>query len=85
MTAGDLNQDGQLTRADLDILKRLLADNTLDWSTVPPELKQRLDVNGDGQVDEADLEMLCQQLAVAGGVESDKLSKLQSIRDRLRQ
>ncbi len=85
MTMGDLNQDGQLTRADLDILKRLLADSSLDWNTVPAELKQRLDVNGDGQVDEADLEMLCQQLALADDVGSDKLSKLQSIRDRLRQ
>ena len=74
---GDLNQDGQLTRADLDILRQLVQqaahNNLLD--TLSPEQKALLDISHDGQIDKDDIEALCKQLLNTASPDSQKLSE----------
>ena len=72
-TTGDLNNDNQITSADLEILRNYI-DDSADYTMaqkyiadpikypLSPEDFARLDRNGDGLVDDADLEIMRKEL-----------------------
>lgn len=72
-TTGDLNNDNQITTADLEILRNYI-DDSKDYTMaqkyvadpehypLTPEDKQRLDRDGDGEVTDADVKILRDEL-----------------------
>ena len=72
-TTGDLNNDNQITRADLEILRNYI-DDSKDYTMaqkyiadpehypLTPEDKQRLDRDGDGEITDTDLKIMRDEL-----------------------
>ena len=60
---GDVNQDGQITSEDLEVLRGLLESAPELLSHLPEADRKLLDVNQDGEINYNDLMRLCAQLA----------------------
>lgn len=86
MTIGDINNDGKVTRSDLEALKDIIKEcsgNPEALNNLPPDLLAKLDINGDGQLDNDDVEALCQQLFNGSVTQANQLqAKLNALRGK---
>lgn len=86
MTIGDINNDGKISRSDIEALKAIIKEcggNPEALQQLPPDLLAKLDVNGDGQIDHDDVEALCKQLFNGSVASANQLqSKLSALRGK---